>query len=375
MVSVALRVWMSSAFIVMAGLISPAQAHEILPAIADMTEVAGRLEFQMRLDIEGLTADLDVSQSASDSEQSALSYDTLRLLGPGDLADRFTEYWPQMATLIAVDAGTGNLPLVLTSVEVPEIGDTELTRMSLIAFHVILPRGANSVEFSWDAQFGALVLRQQGVDAPYDGYLDFGESSGPIHLTGGDQVSPLEGFIRYIPVGFDHIVPKGLDHILFVLGLFFLASTLRPLLWQVSTFTVAHTITLAAAALGYVNVPGNIVEPLIAASIVFIAVENLLSKGVSSWRLVVIFCFGLLHGLGFASVLGEFGLPDEAFVPALIGFNVGVELGQLAVILTAFVLIGFWFRDKPWYRARISMPASVLIGAVGAWWFIERTIL
>ncbi|CAN0588825.1 unnamed protein product, partial [Ectocarpus sp. 12 AP-2014] len=131
----------------------------------------------------------------------------------------------------------------------------------------------------------------------------------------------------------------GLDHILFVLGLFFLSTRMGPLLWQISAFTLAHTVTLALGALGYVNIPGNIVEPIIAASIVYVAVENIVSDKLHRWRPLVIFVFGLLHGLGFASVLGEFGLPADQFIPALIGFNVGVELGQLTVIAIAFLLV------------------------------------
>ncbi len=123
------------------------------------------------------------------------------------------------------------------------------------------------------------------------------------------------------------------------------------------------------------TIPGSIVEPLIAASIVYVAVENILTDGLSRWRPFVIFGFGLLHGLGFASVLGEYGLPSNQFFPALIGFNIGVELGQLTVIAIAFAAVGYWFRDKPWYRARIAIPASVLIALVGAYWFVERVFL
>jgi hypothetical protein len=194
-------------------------------------------------------------------------------------------------------------------------------------------------------------------------------------LQGGDQAGQWQTFLNYIPVGFDHIIPKGLDHILFVLGLFFLSAQLRPLLWQISAFTLAHTVTLALGALGYVTIPASIVEPLIAASITFVAVENILSKGLSRWRPLVVFCFGLLHGLGFASVLGAFGLPEAAFLPALIGFNIGVEFGQLAVIAGAYLLVGYAFGAKPWYRARIAIPASVLIAAIGAWWVVERVFL
>jgi len=166
-----------------------------------------------------------------------------------------------------------------------------------------------------------------------------------------------------------------LDHILFVLGLFFLSTRLAPLLWQVTAFTAAHTVTLALGMLGYVTVPASIVEPLIAASIVYAGVENVLSRGLSPWRPAVVFVFGLLHGLGFASVLGDIGLNPSQFVTGLIGFNVGVELGQLTVLALAFLAVGLWFRNKPWYRARISNPASIAIALVGAFWVVERTLL
>ena len=160
-----------------------------------------------------------------------------------------------------------------------------------------------------------------------------------------------------------------------MLGLFFLSTRLGPLLWQISAFTVAHTITLALGALGWVSVPAGIVEPLIAASITYVAVENVLTSRLHSWRPVVVFCFGLLHGLGFASVLEEFGLPQGQFIPALLGFNVGVELGQLTVIALAFLAVGYWFGGKPWYRRAIAVPASLVIAAVGGWWFVERAFL
>ncbi|HGG63113.1 MAG TPA: HupE/UreJ family protein, partial [Rhodobacteraceae bacterium] len=196
-----------------------------------------------------------------------------------------------------------------------------------------------------------------------------------IPVSGGAQQTGWQTFLHYIPVGFDHILPKVLDHILFVLGLFFLSTHLRPLLWQVTAFTLAHTVTLALGAMGWVTVPASIVEPLIAASITYVAIENVFTSGLSRWRPFVIFGFGLLHGLGFASVLGEFGIPDDQFFPALIAFNVGVELGQLTVISLAFLAVGMWFRNKPWYRSRISIPASVVIATIGAYWFFERVFL
>ena len=115
-------------------------------------------------------------------------------------------------------------------------------------------------------------------------------------------------------------------------------------------------------------------EPLIAASIVYVAVENFYSKTLNLRRSIIVFCFGLLHGLGFASVLVEFGLPVQQFVPALVGFNIGVELGQISIVLILFGFIGYWFNTKNWYRKLITLPISSVVGLIGLYWFFERVI-
>jgi len=210
------------------------------------------------------------------------------------------------------------------------------------------------------------------VEGAFTGMVTGGDLSPEIPVTGAFQETAFENFTRYLISGFDHIIPKGLDHILFVLGLFFFSTAMRPLLIQVTCFTAAHTITLALATLGIVNLPGSIVEPLIAASIVYVAVENIFARRMTPWRPFVIFGFGLLHGLGFASVLGEFGLEPARLITSLIAFNIGVELGQLAVIAIAFLTVGYWFGQEPWYRRAIAIPASVVIALIGAYWSIER---
>ena len=267
------------------------------------------------------------------------------------------------------------LTLCLTDIVIPETGNVELPRESKITLSATIPSGTPGVTIDWPAEYGALVIRQQGVDEPFTGYLESGGETELISVTGGNKKTAWQTFVDYIPVGFDHIIPKGMDHILFVLGLFFLTVRLRPLIWQISVFTVAHTVTLILGALGWISVPAQIVEPLIAASIVFIAFENILTDSLKPWRTLVIFAFGLLHGLGFASVLADFGLPTNSFIPALIGFNVGVEAGQLAVVAIAFFTIAVWCRNHPDYRKWVAVPASVVIGLIGAWWFFERVFL
>jgi hypothetical protein len=177
----------------------------------------------------------------------------------------------------------------------------------------------------------------------------------------------------YTALGFTHILPKGLDHILFVLGLFLLSVHWKPLLVQVTAFTLAHTLTLALSMYGVLALSPAVVEPLIAASIAAVAIENVLTARLHAWRPFVVFGFGLLHGLGFAGVLTEIGLPRAEFVTGLVAFNVGVELGQLAVISAAALAVGWW-RGRVWYRARIIVPASALIALIGLYWTIERAL-
>jgi hypothetical protein len=184
-------------------------------------------------------------------------------------------------------------------------------------------------------------------------------------------MSSYEKFQLYIKAGFEHIIPKGLDHILFVLGLFFSSLVLASLLWQITAFTLAHSITLGLAALGMIGSLGNIIEPLIALSIVWIAIENCLFKKTSKWRPLVVFSFGLLHGLGFAAVLSEYGLPKDDLVASLVAFNIGIELGQLSLIFLAF-MITFFIQKKTWYRQLVQIPVSIIIGLVGCYWFVER---
>lgn len=193
--------------------------------------------------------------------------------------------------------------------------------------------------------------------------------------------TPLETGLFYIRIGFEHILPMGVDHILFVLALFFSTRRIGPLLWQVSAFTLAHTATLGLTAAGLIAPPASIVEPLIAFTIAWAALENILFREPSAWRPALVFGFGLIHGMGFAGAFGDLGLPAEIFWPALIGFNIGVEVGQLAVIgmaLAFAVLIRSVLRQagRPdLYRPVLVWPVSAFIGVIGLWWAIERAFL
>lgn len=187
-----------------------------------------------------------------------------------------------------------------------------------------------------------------------------------------EKLSKTDAAFLYMQLGFTHILPLGFDHILFVLSLYLLSPKLKPVLWQATAFTVAHSITLGLAVFKVITPSPAIIEPIIALSIMYVALENILSPSLKKSRIGIVFLFGLVHGMGFASALGSLGLPQNAYLTSLIMFNVGVELGQLAVILLAFFLFGKWFGNKPYYRKYIVIPLSILITLIAGYWTIER---
>lgn len=194
-------------------------------------------------------------------------------------------------------------------------------------------------------------------------------SAHPIDLN---NISSVDIGWTYLKMGFTHIIPLGLDHILFILGIYLLSPNFKTVLIQTTVFTIAHMITLTLSAYDIISFQSSIIEPIISISIIFIALENLFSKEVKPWRIIIIFIFGLIHGMGFASVLNDIGLPKSEFITALITFAAGVELGQIAVILITYFLVGKWFASKSWYKTRIVTSFSIIIAVIALFWTVER---
>jgi hypothetical protein len=181
--------------------------------------------------------------------------------------------------------------------------------------------------------------------------------------------------LYYLQLGFHHIIPEGFDHILFVIGLCLLSNKIKVLLWQATAFTVAHSITLALSMKNLIVAPSALVEPIIALSILFVAIENLLLTELKPWRVILVFMFGLIHGMGFASSLNEIGLPRNKFLTSILSFNVGVELGQISIILAVFILLVLPFGKRVDYRKWFVFPISIVIAIVAAYWTVQRAFL
>jgi hydrogenase/urease accessory protein HupE len=248
---------------------------------------------------------------------------------------------------------------------------------STVRLHGTVPQGAADFVFADGLALGTYALNARIGDGPVQTqWVVGGAPSTPVSIV-VPPPSPTRADIgwQYFLLGFTHILPHGFDHVLFVVGIFLLTSKWRSIVAQVSTFTIAHSITLALTMYGIVSLPAKVVEPMIALSIAYVAIENLVLSELKPWRVALVFSFGLLHGMGFAGVLRDLGLPRPAFLTALVTFNVGVEAGQLSVIAVAFVLCAYWQRrDRIAYRRFIVVPASFAIALTGLFWTVQRAL-
>jgi hydrogenase/urease accessory protein HupE len=264
-------------------------------------------------------------------------------------------------------------PAITYSVEPPI--DAASAAAATIRLTGKIPRDARQFTwmFGWTFASYAMTVRRTASENPTAQWLEGGDTSAPFSLTSpAPPVDRLRTAWRYLVLGFTHILPYAFDHVLFVLGIYLLSGRARSVLCQVSAFTVAHSITLGLSMYGVVTVSPRVVEPMIAISIAYVAIENIFLSELKSWRIALVFAFGLLHGLGFAGALKELGLPRSEFLTALVTFNVGVEAGQLAVIGTAFLLVGWHYANRVWYRSRIVVPVSAMIACTAVYWTIQR---
>ncbi len=365
------------------GLATTANADAVKPALIEITaDVIGETRIEVRASIEALLTGINARYTNTKQAPNAQQYDELRKLSSSKLAEKFKSFEEEFLRSISLTADGRKVPLRVQSVRISPPGYTKVPRISLINLVGPLDRDSRNLKFYYPARFADYAVRVRQVDKEAGKYhwaewqwVRDDKGSRVFSLDDLFTRRPLHKVIwSYMTIGYVHILPKGTDHILFILGLFLFSTKWRPLLSQVTMFTLAHTLTLGLTMAGYINLSERIVEPLIALSIAYVGFENIINRTqtIGKGRLAMVFGFGLLHGMGFARMLADFGMPPNAFFTALFSFNIGVELGQLTIIGVAYALVGLWFGNKPYYRARVIVPASALITIIALYWVVER---
>ena len=351
---------------------SPLHSHEIKPSVMDITIIEGNASIEFKLNAETVLSEIDASlyQDTNDSPQSQ-KYDALRSLSTEEVEKMVIENENKFTDKIKINIGDETIPLSLKNVETFQEINDEFPRDTTLNIGFEIKDESFTIQF--EKELGPVVIRHfedlSKESVLFTTYLQPAERSSLISQQ--TRSSALSTTIEYLVLGIEHIVPKGLDHILFIIGIFFYAIKFKPLLLQVTMFTVAHSITLILASFNLIFIPATIVEPLIALSISYVAIENIFQRRSTLLRYLIIFIFGLIHGLGFAFVLGDIGLNTSQLVLSLISFNIGVEIAQIAIIILASIIFIIPSRQS-WYRAFLQIPISIIISMIGLYWFIER---
>ncbi|MES0042229.1 HupE/UreJ family protein [Mesorhizobium sp. M0091] len=296
-------------------------------------------------------------------------------LTPEAAREKLMQFSQALAAQIDVRFDDVASPAAVSVRQVEMPADVMLPAFVVISADGKIPDGAKAVTWNYGlvASTYAITVTDEAGGSPQTVWLDADTGSSPFPIAANIRPpTTLEIVRQYLRLGFVHIVPEGFDHILFVLGIFLLTTKLRPILVQVTAFTIAHSVTLGLTMYGVIALSPRIIEPLIALSIAYVAIDNIMTARLTPWRPAVVFLFGLLHGMGFAGALRDLHLPHGQIIPALISFNLGIEFAQLTVIAVAFLAVALWFRDRPWYRMRVVIPASATIAAIGLFWTVQR---
>jgi len=361
-----------------------ADAHQLRPAIVNLEFTQNSsVKVHIQTNIESLIAGIDSSHDDTDDSPQTELYNQLRALSSEQLTREFKLLEESIISQLNLAFDGVKSDLSLVRLDIPVIGNLDKSRLSDLHLLAFIPNPSDSdkpqVTWQYPKKFGNNVAHFYYDQTPQEKtshWLTDGVMSPPFELNAAYTPKPFtQVAAEYAVLGFEHIVPKGIDHILFVLGLFLLSVKLRPLLLQVTAFTLAHSITLGLTIYGVISLSPSVVEPLIALSIVAVGIENMLVKTVKIRRVVVVFLFGLLHGMGFAGVLSQLGLPESDFATALVFFNIGVEAGQLFVIAVAFLCVFWLLRKQQLYRQWVVIPVSALISLIGLYWTYERLFL
>ena len=353
-------------------------SHELRPAIAnlDLTSNKSEITFTLaiQLNLESIIAGIEPTHTDTDQSPSSKKYEELRRYEAQRLEAEYDKIKQNFLDKIYLGTKDNKIKFAEHSVAIKPLGDVTIARDTEIVLKGAFVNDNNELQFNWDPFYGPIILRVNKDNKDlFTKYLKTGDRA--IFSTSGLIDQSFFSVVKdYLVIGFQHIVPKGLDHILFVVGLFLLSTRFKPLIWQISAFTLAHTITIFLGVMQIVQISPSIVEPIIAISISYIAIENIFLKRLTRWRPIIVFIFGLLHGLGFAGILNEIGVAESYFITSLISFNIGVEIGQLTVIGICFAIVGIWFGRKDWYRKYITIPLSAIIAVIGLVWFVQRII-
>ncbi len=361
-------------------LIGVSIADVVKPALVEISIYSDKkVTVVIDLTLEAAMTDIGTQYKKTADAPNSAQYDTLRSLTADDLRKQFKIFEAEFLSHILLTINGMPRQLTLISAKVDIVGYKKRPRKTLLTYSTQLSKWPKTLSWQYNKAYGDSALRYQVYkEGEYNWsqwrWLRNGVPSGVIDINYPESMTTMQRMLQFVSIGFDHVIPLGWDHILFIIGMALSSLAWRRLLLLISAFTLAHTLTLGLAMLGVVEISGRIIEPLIAFSIAYVAIENLLPNQSIKRKNIIVFLFGLVHGLGFASMLKSFKMSSDNFLTTLISFNVGVELAQI-VIVSSVVLILFFIKSLNLdYKKIAIIPTSIVIALIGTWWGINRLI-
>ncbi|SFV87459.1 Membrane protein [hydrothermal vent metagenome] len=361
-------------------LVSISIADVVKPALVEISIYPDKkIEVVIDLSLEAAMTGIGTQYKKTTDAPNSVAYDELRGLAPEKLRQNFKGFEGKFLNSIQLTVNNKVQVLQLKKIFIDIIGYKKRPRKTVLTYTTQLQEWPKTLAWQYNKISGNSALRYQVFKKDEYNWsswhwLNNGKPSGIIDINHPESVSTMQRLMQFVAIGFDHVIPLGWDHILFIIGMALSSILWRKLLLLVTTFTLAHTLTLGLAMLGMVEISPRIIEPLIAFSIAYVAIENLFLNQSIERKSIIVFFFGLIHGLGFATMLRSFEMTDDNFSTTLIGFNVGVELAQILIVLSVVAILLAINTLKLNYRKLAVVPASIIIALIGIWWGIERVI-
>jgi hypothetical protein len=353
-------------------------ADVVKPALIEASVFADkRIQLQIDFSAEAAITEISTKYKKTTDAPNSDAYDALRSLKQKDLEEKFINYLPSFTDKLELTVNGIPQSLKLVSIKSDIVGYKKRPRKTILILEANPKKWPEIISWKYGKVYGDSAFRYRLYKK--DEYtwnqwkwLRDGKESGDIDLENPEPETVGQRMLKFMGIGFDHVIPLGVDHILFIIGMALSTIMIKRLLILVTSFTLAHTITLGLAMYGVVEMSPRVIEPLIALSIAYIALENIYFKFAPRIKTIVVFFVGLVHGLGFATMLKDFKMTNDQLFPTLVGFNIGVELAQILLVLIVLTIsLSIIKLNINNYRYFV-VPISSLIGATGLWMTYDR---
>ncbi len=334
-----------------------AQAHDLPLSYVDLRISGGRI-------------DATVESTAKNFARELPGVDEAKLLDPTGVEPLGDRLLASVASGLTISSNGETLHPTLTRIEPSPAQRNVRLHLQFLGGNLGRTLHLHCRLFPSDPRHRTFLNIYDGAALKYQGIFD--RDVAQIDYSPGGRQSTLTVVRQFLVEGIHHIF-IGPDHILFIVGLLLLGGSIPQLLKIVTAFTIAHSVTLVLATLNILTPPPRLIEPAIAASIIFVGAHALLQgKGERDWRIVFAFCFGFVHGFGFANVLREMELPRAALGWSLFSFNVGVEIGQACIVLAVAPLLVLIYRRSAALAGRVVTASAFFVVFAGSFWFVQR---